>query len=294
MSTSLSAGGKTGKRLTIALLFAALVAGGGYVGWQLAQRQADTESSTNNADEAYLAETAVSDYLRSLKLQVLPGGKIEGNRPTSSDSIKEVAVSGQRLTPVVFSTKGESPVTYAVSAVNFELKPNSGLDPDDNDWDNGLLLLMKKQGGRFVVVSAEPVSGTELESGKISLVQTGSHSWGWTSESINESMGYDISNVEFYGAQRDNITALARLRNIAFKRDLADCTDSDPVLRSACIHEQVRLTAKWKFIEEGEAFPLEVRWSGTLDGDKVNVTHRIAPDARGGYAFPKKYNDFDF
>ncbi|MCW3478567.1 hypothetical protein OL229_03160 [Neisseriaceae bacterium JH1-16] len=297
MSTSPNAGDKTGKRLAIALLVAALVAGGGYVGWQLAQRQAGSESSVNTANETNLAEATVSDYLRSLKLHVLPGGKVEGNREVSISDDKTVAgVSGQWLAPVVFTTRGETPITYAVSAVNFDLKPNAEIEqgnPDFVEWDNALLLLMKKQGDRFVVVSAEPVGANGLASGKVSLLQTGAQSWGWSTEGGWSKQGYSIDRVSFYGILREKIASIAELQTNASDEGVADCTDPDSASETSC-SRPTQLTADWKFIKEGDAYPLEVRWSGTVEGEKINDTRRIVPNASGRYVFPKEYNEIQF
>lgn len=289
--------GTSGKRIVIALLVAALVAGGGYVGWQLAQRQAGSESSANNANEANLAEATVSDYLRSLKLQVLPGGKVEGNREVSiSDEKIEAGVSGQWLAPVVFTTRDETPITYAVSAVNFELKRNAEIEqstPDFVEWDHALLLLMKKQGDRFVVVSAEPVGANGWASGEVSLVQIGAHSWGWSTEGGWSKQGYSIDRVSLYGILHEKIASIAELQTNASDDGVTDCSDPDNASETTC-SRPTQLTADWKFIKEGDAYPLEVRWSGTVDGDKVNDTRRISPNTSGHYVFPKQYNEIQF
>jgi hypothetical protein len=291
--------GSTTKRLAIGLAVSLLVLSGGFAGWQLARRtisQAEPDASSSN--EAVLSEQSIAGYLQSQHFQALPGGKFQGERPVSiNEGTVNIKAEGRYLSPIVFTQNNGANTTYAVTAVNLTLADDSRLsdsNPDFISWNNSILLLLKKQGGQFVVIASQAMEGIGTNPGDVGLVQTGAQSWGWTETSGYTKQGYSTQHVAFYGVRNEKIASLATLLTDASDEGAADCSDPDSADKTSCT-SPTQLSANWKFLQDQSAvYAMEVTWQGTVEGRKVNETHRIAPRAGGTYAFPKEYNEIAF
>lgn len=152
------------------------------------------------------------------------------------------------------------------------------------------LLLFVLQNGQYVLQSEKQLEmGTNGMAAAARVVQLGPQQWGWVLQSGYVQQGYTASTVEFFHATGSDIRSMGHLTEQA--DNLGVCGEAGG---DGC-PAPTNLQARWQWLPKAVAsagfYPLDVQWSGVLDGRKVSQHAQLLPDAGSGiYPFPASLN----